>query len=417
MTVVKKETLLGTQNPENEEETNDVSVFEKVKGKTPQSIQDDLDTYFGDVLPRQTTDENKNEDDADFDDGDKSSDDSDNGTSEDTEQSSDNENSGKSATTKDTSQGDASDEDDEDPNTKSQNNKRPSRAKKRINQLLADNKSLETDLQKERQTRLEIERERDILRKNLSATNVKSLEYQIKEIKSRMVQAQEEANTEEYVNLVEQLNDLQSNKKAYESVYDKYKDFDPTKEPVKKPEQLQTQRKPSELRQELQQEWIESTPWFITQQRLYEDDVFNPTQAHQVATNYTIQLEQSLIQEGYDPETEEFYETLTKRLNKVIKLNGLDKVLLGTVQSENNTTGVPSENVSVNNMVKTEEENEDTNVNSSRPKVSGSTRTSASAKSKNSSKTITVDPLTRTIAEGLGFDPVAYAQGKMVPLK
>ena len=401
MTIIKKDDLRGLSDETPTTEETKKSVFEQVQGKTQESLSQDLDTYFGDVLPKEVEASDDTESDADSSEGSDSDNESGVGgkSSKDLKQSQDDENSEEFEETEN------SDDESSETSNDSRKDKKPSRSTKRIKQLLDEKKAALSKVEEAELKRLEAERERDILRKKLAESHVSSIDTQIKTIKSQMVQAQDEGDTEKFVELSSQLSELQGNKKAFEAVKDTYKDFDETK-PVEKPK---TQTTSSETRQELMQEWIENTPWFVTQQRIYEDDDFVPTQTHIQATQVAVQMEKTLIQEGLDPETEEFYETLTKRMVKLMKMYGVDKDLLGTVQSKVNTTNVSSDSGSENDITKTEGDGEDTNTNlKPRPKVSGSTRTTNP--SKTTQRVETIDPITRKIAEDLGFDPVEYVK-------
>lgn len=410
MTIIKKEDLTGrsAETSQQHEEESNSSVFDRFQEKTYEDLSQDMDTYFGDVLSKETESSDDVEGDEDISEGDNS----DNESFDGGKPSKNNQQSKNDANSEESEEAENSDDESSEDETNSRKDKKPSRSTKRIKQLLDEKKQALSKVEEAEFKRLEAERERDILRKKLAESHVASVDTQIKAIKNQMVQAQDEGDTEKSVELMAQLSELQGNKKAFEAVKESYKDLDETK-PVEKP---RTQTSSSETRQELMQEWIENTPWFVTQQRIYEDDDFVPTQAHVQATQVAVQMEKTLIQEGYDPETEEFYETLTKRMVKLMKMYGVDKELLGNVQSKVNTTGVSSDNVSENNITKTEDDGEDTKVTSkSRPKVSGSTRITTTPKT--TQRIDTIPKQLREIAVGLGFDPVEYAKGNMVPLK
>lgn len=171
--------------------------------------------------------------------------------------------------------------------------RKPSRAEKRIKELHTKNKEYEAKLQ---EAMNEIENFKKITSESSKMTKAQQknlLEDQIKNLNARFVKAMEEGDPATTVEVQNELVKAQTQLFQVSNELDNFQEYQPQKSsPVNK----QSNNIPEKAL-----EWIDSYPAFRT------DEVF---QASAVAVN------NRLLQEGWDPESDEFYEEVTTRLEK-----------------------------------------------------------------------------------------------------
>lgn len=168
---------------------------------------------------------------------------------------------------------------------------RDSRAQKRIKQLLADKQAAQEALEQERQARIDLEKRMHTGIKEGKTGQKSSLEAQIVSLTRQLATAMQNGESDQVVALQDALIDAKMELKVLSL---EMKDMDAA-ESVK-PESRQPDR-PNIPDAALA--WIEEYPAFKT------DAYFR---------NSTIVENNQLISEGYDPNTEEFYDELNTRL-------------------------------------------------------------------------------------------------------
>lgn len=294
--------------------------------------------------------------------------------------------------------------------------KRTSRSTKRIKGLVEDKKELteQNTTLKTRNKDLEVENKE--LLKQLAEVRIAETDTSVETLKSKMIQAQDEGDTETFVSLSEQLQQKQLEKQTLTHTKETL-DKETENEQSANDDTSQQRQTSSELRAELVEEFIEGNQWFITDDRKFSDDFdFGPE--HVQATQIALEVNNMLLKDGWDDESDEFYTELNKRSRKLIKMKGLDKVLISNVElnQEQNSTDVESDNVSENNIQKSGKNNDKGDINSkSKPpvqKVQGSTRTSSttSKQKESSNNTVVLGEVAKNMADALGMSYEDYAK-------
>ena len=168
---------------------------------------------------------------------------------------------------------------------------RDSRAQKRIKQLLADKQAAQDALEAERQARLELEKRMHTGIKEGKTGQKASLEAQITSLTRQLATAMQNGESDQVVALQDALIDAKMELKVLSI---EMKGMEQT-------ESVQPETRQSERPQipEAAMAWIEDYPAFKT------DGYFR---------NSAIVENNQLISEGYDPNTEEFYDELNARL-------------------------------------------------------------------------------------------------------
>lgn len=257
--------------------------------------------------------------------------------------------------------------------------KKPSRAEKRI-------KELHTSVKERDQRLAEVQAELEALKKNQSETTKSSkedmkgtLEGKINTLNESLIKAIEEGDSGRTVAIQNEL--LMTSNKLYDlkKDLDSYKPYEP-----KKIEQVQ---QPKVSEKAIQ--WIEDNPDFKT------DEIF---QAAALAVN------RKLINSGWDPDSDEFYEEVTEQLKpRFPEKFGVDDE--NSVELETDT----KKSSSVKTQNKTQRHTEQT--------VSGASRTpstTSDGKSTNSKKnTITLTQEEVRLAKKWNMTPEQYAKRKL----
>lgn len=172
-----------------------------------------------------------------------------------------------------------------------QERKKPSRAQKRIRDLNNKANELELQLERERQEKHELLKKLNEGKKNSKETEKQSLEREIATLTDGMRKAMQDGDTDKVVTLQQQLMSAHTNLKVAELEINQVEDV-----PEYKPQAAKQPSMP-----EAAQAWLEDHPEF------FQDVEFN---------NAAKRVNQSLLMEGYDIESEDFYEELNLRLSR-----------------------------------------------------------------------------------------------------
>lgn len=207
------------------------------------------------------------------------------------------------------------DEDDEDEEVSTRENDR-------IRSLIEAQKVKDLQLKKEKAERKKLQEQMISLQKTTKESTTNVLKNHIQALKSQMVQAQQNDDSETYIDLQEQLNKTQMDLVALES-------WEPPEieEEVEEEETVQQNqaadmdisKAPASV-----QNWVSKNPWFRTPKS--PKDVKRQKEA--------IAYSQILASEGYSMESEEFFTLVDGRLEQL----GLAKSKKNKVKSKNNKT-------------------------------------------------------------------------------
>jgi hypothetical protein len=208
------------------------------------------------------------------------------------------------------------------------------------------------------------------LQKSTVATSISILKDNLKGIKKQMLQARESDNNEEYIELQERLNKTQMDLVALESW--KPEEIEEPKED-KTPKTKSLEEAPQSVR-----DWANKNTWFK-----------NPaTPEDRKRQREAVTYSETLIMEGYDIESPEFFKMIDDRLVKL----GLAK--------EDKTS------------VKSKSKDKDSSEGRKKAKISqtvqGASRTPASRKK--SKNKVTLTPEQQKIAELYGMTHLEYAK-------
>jgi len=224
--------------------------------------------------------------------------------------------------------------------------KRKGRATQRIKQLVTKNNNMAEELAAARQANAELQAQ--ILAGNKTAkTGMKeTLEANISSLTKQLTSAMQDGETEEAVALQDKLMDT---KMQLAGVSSELKHIESQPEPAA--------AAPVEQEQEVSEkalDWVDAHPSFKTDQMFY---------------TMSMVLNNTLIQEGFDPNSDDFYEELDTRLSKRFPeefgVEGKDEVNL----EEDTTDSSPADSEDV--------KKESTKARTTEQTVSGSSRISA----------------------------------------
>jgi hypothetical protein len=168
--------------------------------------------------------------------------------------------------------------------------KRPSRAQKRIRELNSKAHELESQLEQERREKHELMKKLNEGSKSSKETMKSTLLNQIQGLTSQMKKAMQDGDTDTVVAAQEQLIDAKTNLKVIELELAQVQEVEDYKPQPKTP-----------TVSDAAQNWLEEHPEF-----------FQDAQFHNAAKA----VNASLYNEGYDIESEEFYQELSNRLGR-----------------------------------------------------------------------------------------------------
>ena len=172
-----------------------------------------------------------------------------------------------------------------------QERKKPSRSNKRIRDLNNEKNELASQLEKERREKHELLKKVNESTKTSKETEKQSLEREIAALTQAMRQAMQDGDTDKVVTLQQQLMVAHTDLKVAQLEMNQVEEVpEYTPAPVKQPSMP-----------EAATNWLEQHPEF------YQDTLF-----HNAAKG----VNQSLLMEGYDIESEDFYDELSFRLKR-----------------------------------------------------------------------------------------------------
>lgn len=193
------------------------------------------------------------------------------------------------------------DEDDENSKKKTPPKKKPSRAEKRIKQLHSEKEEerkareeLEAQLEEERKARVELEKQLKTGTKQSKQDFKEALQQSLSTLTKALSEAIQDGDADQAVTLQDKMMDVKMQLAGLEAELHQLESTpDPEyKEPEKKQQAPQVPEKALE--------WIEEYPQFKT------DQLFHVA---------AITVSNTLINEGYDDQSDEFYEELNERLS------------------------------------------------------------------------------------------------------
>lgn len=263
--------------------------------------------------------------------------------------------------------------------------KHKSRAQERIRQLVNEKKQLETQANRVQELEEEIKKlrksEKESKKSNVEQTK-NYLQNNIETLNDQLKKAYEESDTDKIVDIQNKLYDANINLKIAEAWEPEEEEEEEVEE---KPPQRQQQQSVDDL-PEPTQNWVLDNPWF-TQPKDNEE-------AGKV--RLAVAINDTLMFEGYDPSSEDFYEELDNRLEQTL--------------AKKQGTSVKSES---NNM-KSSKNKAKKDVKQKQQTVQGASRTSNSSRSSSTSPNndYGLSQEEKNMAEFMGVSLKAYSDEK-----
>lgn len=172
---------------------------------------------------------------------------------------------------------------------------KPSRANKRIRQLASEKNELAAQLERERQEKEELRRQLMKGYKENKTSTKASLETTMAVLNRELKSAMENADYDKIIEIQEKIMDCKDSLKVVELEMAQVEDASFEQEEAEAPRTSQRQPKVSEKAMA----WVEEHPMFKS------DEVFYAA---------AMAINNKLIREGFDPESDEFYAELDERL-------------------------------------------------------------------------------------------------------
>jgi len=233
--------------------------------------------------------------------------------------------------------------------------KKEPRAQARIRQLANERREVEETLAKERKERQELEKRLKQIEMSTTTSSKTQIESRIELLNKQLRAALEEGDNESVVSLQ---NDLLEGKMELATVSARHQAMEVQSKEDETKEAQPPQRKQAEIPEQAR-EWIERNPSFL------KDRTFN---------TMALSLNQDLLEEGYDPNSEDFYVEIDSRMQRFFpeQFGGSEKDMV----SSNNK----SKNKNVDGDVEDSDEPQnqvtDDTSSTSTQQVSGSSRKS-----------------------------------------
>lgn len=178
----------------------------------------------------------------------------------------------------------------------SENNKRNSRAHKRIQTLLAREREVHAELARERAEKAELRKQLALTQRRSAETSRDSFKTQLDSAESELEKAIQDNDAPRIAKLTKAIADATMKYNAYQAV----------SEEIEEPEEENNQPGPVQQVPEAAKTWLKRNPKFLN------DRTFH--------VNARL-ISEDLSKEGiYDPNEDEYWDELDKRLRKVIKI-------------------------------------------------------------------------------------------------
>jgi len=182
------------------------------------------------------------------------------------------------------------------PKSKDDQQTKPSRSEKRIQQLLAEKKAAEERAQQYEQELSSLRSQSTEQQQKYYDTQLTSYDEQLRYLKKERARAREDGDLETEQDLEEKMAEARINKRIAEAQKERLQNETKTQQQQQPETTTQNQQVP-----EAAQSFLERNPWFFT---------------NEGARNYANVVGNAVYSEGFDPTTQEYYEEVESRMKQ-----------------------------------------------------------------------------------------------------